>query len=139
MRLTALAEWLGEDRIASHLTAAWVWGAARRPHDPMQLSMKRGRRAPLQRASDGVRNYELRLAPADTVRFGVFEVTSPLRTVHDLLYDTERFARVERVACRLLFPLIKGGAHEVRQHLAAHRRPHRRLAQARLTVLCGEG
>lgn len=129
VRLAAIADWLGHDRIASHLTAAWVWGAVREPRDPLQVSMLAGRRRPLASRAD-LRVYELRYGAEDVERFGPFQVTRPMRTALDLLHDPEVFGRREAVACRLLL-LADGGTAAMARHLAEHRRPHRRLAQAR--------
>lgn len=135
VRLAALAPWLAHGEVATHLTAAWVWGAAHRPGRPLQVTVraKRRRRRP---DTEWLRVYELRYAEEDTHRFGDFQVTTPLRTTLDLLY-AEGFGRSERVACRLLSRAVDGGASSVLAELRARRRPHRRAALERFAGTVG--
>lgn len=133
VRLSAIANCLDRDRVATHLTAAWVWGAAREPRNPLQVSMRAGRRRPTELRPE-LRVYEMRLTEADTETFGSFAVTTPLRTALDLLHDTESFGLRETVACRILLGSC-GGSAAAAQHLAEHRRPFRRLAQSRLRLI----
>lgn len=138
VRLAALSEWLDDTLVASHLTAAWVWGAARSPGPQVQLSTRVGRRKPAD-VGAGIRVYELRYSEADTVRLGRYSVSAPSRTVLDLLYTPDAFTRVCRVACRLLLSRIDGGAAAIARHLQEHRRPHRLLAERRLVGLSPGG
>ena len=133
VRLTALAPWLTGGRVATHLTAGWVWGAARAPGHTLQVSARAHRRRDAQN-TEWLRIYELRYTEADTKRFGDFSVTTPLRTVLDLLYD-DGFGRAERIACRLLISLMADGRAAVSTHLDTHQRPRRRLARQRLAAL----
>lgn len=133
VRLTALAPWLTGGRVATHLTAAWVWGAARSPGRTLQVTARAHQRRDAQN-TEWLRIYELRYTEADTRRFGEFSVTTPLRTVLDLLYDDD-FRRVERIAGRLLLPLIVDGRAAITAHLDAHQRPRRQLARQRLAAL----
>ena len=134
VRLAALAPWLEHGNVATHLTAAWVWGAARRPGPRIEVSVRIGgrRRAP---NSEWLRIYELRYAETDIHRFGDFGVTTPLRTVLDVLHRDAALATAERVACRLLVSLIEGGPATVLKRLTEHRRPGRRMALERLSRL----
>lgn len=136
MRLAALAGYLGADLIASHLTAAWVWGAARTTGDPLQAATRLGRRGPAA-GHASVRVHELRYTEADLTRFGPFGVSRPLRTALDLLHDPSGAGRREVVACRLLFRLIDGGRDAVEEQVRASRRPYRRLAHERFAKLTG--
>ncbi len=131
VRLAALAPWLADGRIAVYLTAAWVWGAARGPGHPLRVSTRPGSRNTTVVPS-GTRVHELRLSPSECARFGGFSVTTPLRTATDLLYDDERFGTRQRVAVRLLLPLIDGGIDALRAHLSERTRPKRPRALARL-------
>lgn len=136
VRLTTLAPWLADDRVACHLTAAWVWGAARHPGDPLQFSMTRGQRKPT--TSDVTTHiHEFRLVSADIHTFGRLSVTTPERTALDLLHSPEGFGRTETVALRLLCQQFDGGVQHLRQHLSVHKRPYRRLAERRLARLSG--
>lgn len=137
VRATALAEFIGEDRVATHLTAAWVWGAARDPGRPLRASV------PAKRRYTGIdtemlRVSELRLSESDVTPLGRFAVTTPLRTVLDLLHDPDGFGPVERIACRLLVHRI-GGWAAVAARIEAHRRPYRTAALRRLGRPTGEG
>ncbi|MBL5975202.1 MAG: hypothetical protein D3X82_15970 [Candidatus Leucobacter sulfamidivorax] len=134
VRLTAIASWLRGGRIATHLTAAWVWGAARRPGDPLQVSLRPGHRRPTA-ADPGLRIYESRGAWAECRDFGGLAVTTPVRTALDLLHDPAGFGLRETVACRLLLRAVEGGGAAVSRRIEQHRRPYGRLARARLAAL----
>lgn len=137
VRLAALAPWLDDPRlIASHMTAAWVWGAARHAPSELRISTVAGQHSLARSYRSGARKStnrrsELRLSPEDRVKLGMFCVTSPLRTVIDLLHDPDHFGLTERVAYRLLLPLIPGAKETVFLYLSTHRRPHARLARER--------
>lgn len=136
VRLTAIAAWLRGGRIASHLTAAWVWGAARDPGYPLQVSQLPGRRRPPE-AVPGLRIYDLRGAGPESHDFGGLAVTTPPRTVLDLLYDPSGFGAREAIACRLLLRLTEDGGAEISRRIETHRRPHARLARERFAALAG--
>lgn len=138
VRLAALGGWLGQRRVATLTTAAWVWGAAREPGDPLRLSTaRRGRHT--DAPSREIRVQELCLSPVDVTALGGFAVTTPLRTAADLLHDPEGFDRAHEVAVRLLGAQIEGGLPALAARLADHRRPHRRLAIDRLRRVRGVG
>ena len=134
VRASALAEFLVDDRIATHLTAAWVWGAARSPGRPLRVSTKARRRVTLP-ATEQLRVAEARLAPEDSCRLGDFGVTTPLRTMLDLLHDPEDFGPAELVACRVLSQQVPNGWRSVSEHVTEHRRPYRRSAELRLAQI----
>ena len=134
VRLATLAPWLEGKRVATHLTAAWVWGAARSLGPRIQVSTRVGRRG-VTAHNPELRVYEIRYTQADTHQFGKFRVSTPLRTIIDLLYDHAGFDKRERVACRLLTRLVPGGIDEVRMYLDTHPRPYRSRAHERLRAL----
>ncbi|CAG7595955.1 hypothetical protein ACFPZL_05565 [Leucobacter soli] len=134
VRTAALAEFLSPDLAATHLTAAWVWGAAKDPGEPLRFST-RDRRRNLRRETPQIRISELRLAPGDMHELGAFAVTTPLRTLLDLLYADTGFGKRERVACRLLALQIPGGWATARERVEARRRPYRTVARERLAAL----
>lgn len=136
VRALALAPWLSRRRIAVHLTAAWVWGAARSPGHPLTVSMPNGHREGPGTRPDRV-TLHLRCGPEDIEGFGPCAVTTPLRTLVDLLHAGDALSRHRAVACRLLVPLVPGGVDAVRARLASRRRPHRRAATERLARLLG--
>jgi hypothetical protein len=133
VRLAALGSWLRGDFAASHLTAAWVWGATEDPPRPLTIAAPAGRHTrPVQ---PEVRYYELRFAPDDLVKLGDFTATAPLRTVLDLLHDQERFDRVEQAASVQLLDSLGMPAERLLGLLEHRRRPHVRLARSRLEEL----
>ncbi len=134
VRLAALAPWLEKRRIAAYLTAAWVWGAARDPGTPLRLTMPTGYRPRRSRGPD-VHVHELRLAPADVHQFGAFAVTSPQRTIIDMLCDPAPLQLREVVAVRLLLTLVAGGRTAIFADLHDRHRPRKQVALARLTDL----
>lgn len=134
VRLAALAQWLEGNRVATHLSAAWVWGAARSPGSKIQVATRVGRRG-ITANNDHLRVYELRYTKADTHTFGHFRVSTPLRTIIDLLYEPTGLDLTERVACRLLMRTLSQGAEEVHTYLDAHPRPYRNRARERFLAL----
>ncbi len=131
VRAAALAEFLTDGRIATLMTAAWVWGAAKEPGRPIRASTVGGRRK-LAADNEMLRTMEIRYTDADIARLGRFGVTGPKRTVVDLLHTSEEFGIAERVACRLLARSFAGGLAGIQAHLSTHRRPHRSRACSRL-------
>ena len=131
VRVTALAEYLPDGRVATHLTAAWVWGAARDPGHPLRISTGRRKRV-IVTDTEPCRIAQMRLSDGDVSPLGEFRVTTPLRTMLDLLHDPERFGHAEEVACRLLSERVAGGWVAVAEHIDTHRRPFCRIARERL-------
>lgn len=119
VRAHALSPWIGRHRAVSHLAAAWVWGAARGAGSPLDVTVPpRLRRDPVHDVD--LRIHHLPCPEDDLVRFGAVPVTSPARTVYDLLHLADRaggpprassavFPREYRIACRLLAVLVPGG------------------------------
>lgn len=133
VRLSALAPWLEGEVAASHMTAAWVWGAAEAPPAPLCVAAHAGQHGGFH---DGrVRRYELRFSPNDTVRLGNFLVTTPLRTILDMLYEPNRFTENEQHACKRLLDSHEDHTEALQARLAQHKRPHRRLARQRLSEI----
>lgn len=118
-------------RIATGLTAAWVWGTARQPGQPLQANSRFGSRDPFA-DTEFLRVREHRYAETEVTALGRCTVTTRQRTILDLLYTPEPFGRVEQVACRLLGMRVDGGLVRVAEHLHTHRRPYRRRALERL-------
>jgi len=134
VRLAALAPWFTAHQVATHRTAAWVWGAARSIGESIELSMLPGYRRPIGTPAE-LRIRELRGLPEDAIHLGQFLVTSPRRTILDLLYQPESFDRRDVITCRLLSQRVPGGLQHIADHIAEHRRPHRSRAQQRLRGL----
>jgi len=100
----------------------------------VQVSTQAKRRRP-RLSSELVRIHELRLGEADITCMHGFRVTTPRRTVLDLLHSPAAFGHVEQIACRLLTRSIEGGWEELADRLRHHRRPQRRIALARLLTI----
>lgn len=131
IRLATLGHRLSERQCASHLTAAWVWGAIDSPGTPLCIANPAGslRHAP---AEPGIRRIGLRLTQDEVDTFGGFGVTTRLRTLSDLLHDDRRFDEAEATACIELLHSTGLSAQEFRSRLDSRRKPHRRLAAQRL-------
>ncbi|MBC9935193.1 MULTISPECIES: hypothetical protein [unclassified Leucobacter] len=112
-------------------TAAWVWGARRALDRPVEVAGGRGGAA-AERFDPGLRVRDLRFDAGELHQFGGLRVSTPARTVSDLLRLREDFGAPDRAACRLLLRLVPGGAAEVAASLARHPVPHRRRALERL-------
>lgn len=138
VRLAALAPFLCtpllHSRVAvARMSAAWVWGTAKGPGTPLRLTALGGMRRPESLADVVV--HELGCTAAETVRFGDFRVTSPIRTVYDLLYQRGPFTASRITACRLLLRLAPDGYSAVAAAVEARRRPYREEARSRLARL----
>ncbi|ROS67283.1 transcriptional regulator with AbiEi antitoxin domain of type IV toxin-antitoxin system [Curtobacterium sp. PhB172] len=100
LRASAASWVFGDARlVASGRTAAWIWGAASRPPDPIEASVPPQLRIAV---GPGLHLREVALQPVDVVRLGSVQtvVTTPERTAVDLLrtpgeWDTERAAAVD--------------------------------------------
>lgn len=134
VRLCSLGSWLGQGRCASHLTAAWVWDASDEPGTPLSIAALAGRRGTLN-SLENVRKHELRLATDEVQAFEDLWVTTPLRTAVDLLHDSEVFSAQQQTAVSRLMRQIPGGKEHLLACLSARRRPHRRLAESRLSAI----
>lgn len=136
VRLAAIANALEGGQFAALLTAAWVWGAVDDPGTPLSVARSAGR-SRTSRAV-GAQHYELRISPADVVKFGEFGVTTPMRTILDLLHVNPSFGPRERSACRELLRISPVGAEDMSARLLALRRPHVRLARERFRGVLAE-
>lgn len=133
VRLATLGPWLHAHAAASHLTAAWVWGAARHPGEQLTFTTHSGRRPPPTHPHH-IAWHQLTLHGEDLCTLGDFTVTSPERTAFDLLHSSSRFSTAEQVACRLLVR-TQPTLNALRKRVFSHRRPHSTLARARFELL----
>lgn len=88
--------------IYSGQTAAWIWGAIRELPLPAEYAVSTTKRMHI-RTSTPHRKRELCFSDEDVAVLGGYHVTTPLRTVFDLLLSSQVLTRELRVACRLLF------------------------------------
>jgi hypothetical protein len=84
LRADSLAPLLVAPRVADRSTAAWIWGAAPLLPRPLEACVRPGRSQGIEPLR-GVQVRESTLEVVDIVRLGVLEVTTPHRTVLDLL------------------------------------------------------
>ena len=127
-RAAALHAGQSERLVAEQLSAAWVWGALDSPPVHLQFCVATGARVSHSPAR-WMTLREVVIEPHEIVDFGGPLVTTPLRTVVDLVRFSERFgAREVEVVRRLAAPLDDAA------RLIAGRRnlPNKRRALARL-------
>lgn len=135
VRALALSPWLTDQRIAVRLTAAWIWGAAASPGHPLRFAMRDGRRA-TSPPSPEFTLQQFRMGSGDVVELDGCMVTSPLRTLFDLLRSQGDADREHRVACRLLLARIPDARALIADRLVNGGRPYRVIALQRLES-CG--
>ncbi|WP_403024874.1 hypothetical protein [Salinibacterium sp. GXW1014] len=121
--------------IAERMTAAWVHGAVPAPPAVFEFCVSHSARARAQ-VSPRVQVREVVIAPSDVVRFGGIAVTSPLRTVIDLLRAEGDFAN-ERMS--QLLRLMSANAIELddcrREVESRHKLAGKRRALDRIATL----
>lgn len=108
VRCTAIAWALTPKYAACNHTAAWIWGGSRAPGTVIEISVRTGR-VPY-RQQPGTTQHEYVLSEGDVVNVGDYWVTSPVRTVFDLLRSTREFTVADMAACRLLLAHHSAGA-----------------------------
>lgn len=133
VRLTALAPYLAGERIASHLTAAWVWLATEEPTEPLQIATS-PRRGHARRITDS-RIAQLAFAEKDTTKLGGFLVTTPERTAFDLLHSPEPDDPILFEAIRRLLSSLPDCGAALKEQITRERRPYARLARQRFAAI----
>jgi hypothetical protein len=128
LRAGSLAPMLGDTLAASHLTAAWVYGAL--PDPPARHTVQRAVTRRLNRAPNRRLVYrDLSINGADLERIGGVLVTARGRTLADLArVDDDAYAR----AARLLADGDGGLVEEAVARLERGSLPHKRAAIALL-------
>ncbi|WP_440311478.1 hypothetical protein [Leucobacter chromiireducens] len=132
VRAVALAPWLTPDRTAILLTAAWIWGAAHSAGAPLEFASAARANTASER---GVRARSRQLSPREPelLHLGRATVTTPTRTVADLLRLSAVLTREIHIACRVLAVFRGADAAQVAAALTAGPAPHRRRALTRLS------
>lgn len=120
--------------IASHESAAWVWGALREPGSMLHFTVPNGRRRPI-RSHPLTVIHELRLHEGDVTHFTHCAATTPLRTALDLLTAGRELSPAAQVACRLLARLTEGGVERLAERLSRRHAPGNRSAMIRFQQL----
>jgi hypothetical protein len=135
LRAAALAAQVPSRLIAERLTAAWVHGAVRTPprvHEYCVDSVARCHPPALRH----VRIREVVLHERDAVVLAGLRVTTPLRTLCDIVRTVSDFRPHHERACRGLLELPEVSLRGAREHLAAAGTlPDKRRALARLDAL----
>jgi hypothetical protein len=121
--------------VAAGTTAAWIWGALTAAPSPASASAGPGLR--VRDVVGGVVVRELSLRPDDVVPLGGSAVTTPVRTLVDLLRSPGSFAPTTRRATAAMLAMYPDGtADAVRARvLRTPRAPGSRRALARLALL----
>lgn len=133
VRLATLGAHLEHGLVAAYLTAAWVWDASPTPGAPLSVAAPAGSaRWPV---SPEAHRFEFRFTPGDTMKLGNFGITSPRRTLLDLIHRPDIFDASTHEACRNLLNLLRGTREQVVEEIESTRRPHARLARERLHAL----
>lgn len=106
-RCAALGALLTPRFAAAELTAAWVWGECETLPSPVSFTTRRGRVPPLLDIS-GVSLREFALTDDDLVYVGEFAVTSPSRTVFDIVRLLPSVTGAHSRICRRLLARAPG-------------------------------
>ena len=130
-RALALLPGLHDRLIAERHTAAWVWGALDTPPAPHEFCTALDARV-TRRPTPHVLIREVVLNESDTVVVSGVSVTSPRRTVADLLRFTETWTPGDRDIVRRLLDAGSLVASDVTEELGRHKLPHKRRAVQRL-------
>lgn len=121
--------------VFSGRTAAWVWGVLREPRLPIEYSVDAKRRMQIHSAAPHQKR-ELCFSGDDVVTLSGYQITTPLRTVFDLLLAQPVLTRELRVACRLLLTFEGVSRQAVLEKLEhSPRIPHTRRLRERLQLL----
>lgn len=135
VRRIAIGDLMPSQLIASHQTAAWIWQSTRRAGKPLRAIQKPTTRNTFLagvNTKDLIRIRQQRITREDIAVFDDLCVTTPFRTVLDLLYDPHDFDVVSQVACRLIMLKFPGVKVRVCRSVHESRHPQRPLARARL-------
>jgi hypothetical protein len=137
VRRIALGVLMPNTFIASHMTAAWVWGAAAEPGAPLRsIQLPSKRSANYQpRSTETLHIAHSRISRRDISFMDDLAVTTPLRTALDILRDPHTFNEAQMAACAELFRLYQGLRARVFENIHNARHPQRPLSRDRLAQL----
>ncbi len=133
VRLAALAQYLHSERIACHLTAAWVWHALPDAPEPYCVATSPGRGHAT--TLPGTRIMQFSFREDEVAKLGHFLVTSPQRTLYDLLHQPHSLSELEREAARVLLGKLSDRGAALRAQLHNERRPYGKRASTRLATI----
>lgn len=130
-RASALALNRGERLIAERHSAAWVWGALDHPPTPHEFCVAHNARV-TRRPVPHLTVREVVLAEGDVIEIGGVAVTSPQRTIADLVRFSDHWGQRDGI---IVSRLLTAGGLTVAQalrELDRHKLPHKRRATERL-------
>lgn len=122
VRAAALRPLFRDDLIASHITAAWIWGAARNPGEPLDFLTLNSRTQGTE-PETGIRLHRFRMGNGDIAALGGLNVTTPRRTLFDLLRG-DQFSTEQRLVCRVLLAFLPECRAWLRDRLESSRASH---------------
>ena len=121
--------------IADRLTAAWVYGVRADPPAALHVCVDRARRGTAS-VPPGFDLRQCALDRNDVVRIGGTRVTSPLRTVVDLLRTEQRFTAGLALQLQALLDLAGATSGDCRMHIRRRAQsPGTRRALVRLAAV----
>lgn len=113
-------------------TAAWIWGAPIDCPDAPKLSTIEAKRFPATLIK-GLRVHEYHVSAEEIINFAELKVSSPTRTLYDLLFLSEtEYKRRGRTAVRYLVNQYSIPFNEVQANLEKKFVPHSVRARKRL-------
>lgn len=130
-RAAALAFGAGERLIAERRSAAWVWGGLDRPPASHEFCVAHNARV-TRRPVPHVVVREVVLLDGDVIVVGGVGVTSPRRTIADLVRFCETWTDEDTETIRRLLDVGALSLLEALRELDRHKLPHKKRAIERL-------
>ena len=130
-RASALALNLGERLIAERHSAAWVWGGLDKPPTPHEFCVAHNARV-TRRPVPHLTVREVVLAEGDVIEIGGVAVTSPRRTIADLVRFSEQWDDRDGLMITRLLTANDLSVTQALRELDRHKLPYKRRAIARI-------
>ncbi|WP_271178823.1 hypothetical protein [Leifsonia poae] len=135
LRAEAFALLAAPSMIADRRTAAWIHGVRAEPPPVLHACVDRARRGPASNPP-GIDLRQCALERGDVLRVGRARLTSPLRTVVDLLRTEQRFTAGLALQVQALLALAGVAPAECQAHIKRHiQSPGTRRALVRLAAV----
>lgn len=136
VRSAALEHMVPKSHLVAVLTtAAWVWGCAWHDQAPLTFSTLQAKRY-LGLTGGNCRVHEFNIKPNDIIQIMDVFVTSPLRTVYDLLFiSEEQYSDAYASLCAELCDRFSKETNEIVAFIRSSRRPYLTRAIERLQAL----
>lgn len=121
--------------VLSGASAVWAWGARRTPPLIAELSVHSSNRVAATATTRFTRR-EISFQPGDVVEVDQFSITSPARTIADMLAQHSELSPELRISMRVLLLRVPGGRRGLQERLMMNvRMPHRERVLANLEEL----